>query len=167
MNAIVNVNPHWGIGKEGKRLVQIPADEQRFMELTLGKTVVYGRKTLASMPGGKPLQGRENIILTKRKDYTVEGAVVCHSMEELRALLQERYSENVFVCGGEYVYKQLVPFCDKAYVTFSYTETKADKVFPNLNTNENWKVTSIEPTQIEGRTPFRFVIYENDRPKQF
>lgn len=166
MNAIVNVNPHWGIGKDGKLLVFVPADLRRFRDLTVGKTIVYGRKTLATFPEGKPLPDRENIILTKRKDFSAEGAIICHNIEELKSLLRDRYSENVFVAGGESVYKLLVPFCEKAYVTFSYTELKADKYFPNLNNRENWMVTSIEPTQIEGKVPFRFVEYTNSTPQK-
>ena len=84
--------------------------------------------------------------------------------DELKSVLRDRYSENLWVIGGESVYKLLVPHCEKAYVTFSYTDLKADKFFPNLNRNENWYVTAIQPTQIEGRTPFRFVEYTNTKP---
>ena len=166
MNAIVNVNPHWGIGKDGKLLVSVPADLRRFRDLTLGKTVIYGRKTLATFPDEKPLPDRENIILSKDAGFSAEGATVCHSLDELKSLLRDRYSENVFVIGGQSVYKLLVPYCEKAYVTFSYTELKADAFFPNLNNKENWLVTSIEPTQIEGKVPFRFVEYTNSTPQK-
>lgn len=166
MNAIVNVNPHWGIGKDGKLLVFVPADLRRFRDLTVGKTIIYGRKTLYTFPEGKPLPDRENIILTKNKDFSIEGATICHNLDELRSLLRDRYSENVFVAGGESIYKLLVPCCEKAYVTFSYTENKADAFFPNLNNRENWTVTSIEPTQIEGKVPFRFVEYTNASPRK-
>ncbi len=165
MNAIVNVNPYWGIGTGGKLLVTVPADQRRFRDLTLGKTVVYGRKTLESLPDKAPLPGRENIILSRNKAFSVEGATVCHSQEELFSLLRERYSEHIWVAGGESVYKLLVPYCEKAYVTFSYTQLRADRHFPNLNRNENWTVTSMESTQIEGKVPFRFVIYTNAKPQ--
>ncbi len=164
MNAIVNVTTHWGIGKNGKLLVSIPTDLHRFRELTLHKTVVYGRKTLATFPNGLPLSNRENILLTRDPEFKIEDAVICHDLDELRSILRDRYSENVFVIGGESVYKLLVPHCEKAYVTFSYTDLKADKFFPNLNRNENWYVSAIQPTQIEGRTPFRFVEYTNTKP---
>lgn len=166
MNAIVNVNPHWGIGKDGKLLVFVPADLRRFRDLTINKTIVYGRHTLDTFPEGKPLPDRENIILTKNKELEIEGATICHSMDELKSLLRDRYSENVFIAGGESIYRQLLPFCEKAYVTFSYTELKADAFFPNLNNKENWLVTSIEPTQIEGKVPFRFVEYTNQSPQK-
>ncbi len=164
MNAIVNVNPHWGIGKNGKLLVSIPSDLHRFRELTLHKTVIYGRKTLATFPNGLPLADRENIILSKDPNFAPEGAIVCRDMDQLKSLLRERYSDNLFVIGGESVYKLLVPYCEKAYVTFSYVEVRADRHFPNLNRNENWSVTSIQPTQIEGHISFRFVEYTNARP---
>ena len=165
MNAIVNVSPQWGIGANGKLLVHVPADLRRFHDLTVHQTIIYGRKTLATFPEGKPLADRENIILSKHKDFTVEGATVCHGWEELRELLKQHYSEQLWVCGGESVYKLLVPYCEKAYVTFSYTDLKADKVFPNLNRNENWIVTDIQPTVIEGRVPYRFVEYTNTKPQ--
>ena len=164
MNAIVNVTPYWGIGKNGKLLVSIPTDLQRFRELTIHKTVIYGRKTLETFPGGRPLRDRENIILTHDKEFTAEDAIICHDLDELKSLLRDRYSDNLWVIGGESVYKLLVPHCEKAYVTFSYTELKADKFFPNLNRHENWFVNAIQPTQIEGRTPFRFVEYTNTKP---
>lgn len=164
MNAIVNVTTHWGIGKNGKLLVSIPTDLHRFRELTLNKTVVYGRKTLATFPNGLPLAQRENIILTRDRDFHVEDAIICHDLDELKSVLRDRYSENIFVIGGESVYKLLVPHCDKAYVTFNYSELKADKFFPNLNRNENWYVSAIQPTQVEGSTPFRFVEYTNTKP---
>ena len=163
MNAIVNVNPHWGIGAGGKLLVSVPADLRRFHDLTVHQTIIYGRKTLATFPDGKPLPERENIILTKHKDLRVDGAIVCHSFEELKQELRARYSEQLWVCGGESVYKLLVPYCQKAYVTFSYTELTADKVFPNLNRNENWIVTDIQPTVVEGRVPYRCVEYTNTK----
>lgn len=165
MNAIVNVNPQWGIGANGKLLVSVPADLRRFHDLTVHQTIIYGRKTLATFPDGRPLPERENIILSKNKGFSVEGATVCHSMDELKALLRERYSEQLWVCGGESVYKLLVPYCEKAYVTFSYTDKKADRSFPNLNRNENWIVSAIEPTVVEGRVPYRFVEYTNTKPQ--
>ena len=165
MNAIVNVNPYWGIGADGQLLVSIPADLHRFRELTLHQTVICGRKTLATFPDGKPLPDRENIILTKHKDLKIEGALVCHSFEELKQELRARYSEQLWVIGGESMYKLLVPYCEKAYVTFSYTEKKADRFFPNLNRNENWYVSDIQPTVVEGRVPYRFVEYTNTKPQ--
>ena len=164
MNAIVNVTPNWGIGKNGKLLVSIPTDLQRFRELTIHKTVIYGRKTLETFPNAAPLRDRENIILTRDKSFTAEDAVICHDMDELKSVLRDRYSDNLWVIGGESVYKLLVPHCEKAYVTISYTDLKADKFFPTLTRNENWYVTAIQPPQIEGRTPVRFVEYTNTKP---
>ena len=86
MNAIVNVTPYWGIGKNGKLLVSIPTDLQRFRELTIHKTVIYGRKTLETFPGGHPLRERENIILTHDKEFTAEDAIICHDLDELKSV---------------------------------------------------------------------------------
>ena len=72
MNQIVNVNRSWGIGKDGDLLCHIPEDMRFFKEMTLGKTVIMGRKTLDSFPGGKPLKGRRNIVLTRSLDKVLE-----------------------------------------------------------------------------------------------
>ena len=82
MNVIVAADQNWGIGKDNKLLVSIPADMKMFREETSGKVVVMGRKTLESFPNGLPLKNRTNIVITKNKDYDAKGAIVVHSIEE-------------------------------------------------------------------------------------
>ena len=83
MNAIVAVDNHWAIGNKGSLLVRIPMDQKYFRQMTIGKVVVLGRKTLATFPNGLPLPGRTNIIMSRNQNLKVKGATVVHSLEEL------------------------------------------------------------------------------------
>lgn len=164
MKAIVNVSPRWGIGKEQQLLVRISADMRRFRALTLHNTIICGRKTLESFPNGEPLKNRENIVLSRDPSYRKEGVTVCHDLLELGAFLKDRDPDTVFVCGGEQIYRLLLPYCDEALVTLNYSSEKADTFFPNLNRLPNWQMTAIGEKQWEGETAFRYLIFQNTDP---
>ena len=117
MNLIVNVDKNWAIGYGGKLLVSIPEDMKFFRSETTGKVVVLGRKTLATFPGGLPLKNRTNVILTRNPEFTAKGAVVCHSVEETLKELKKYPSEDVYIIGGDTIYRQFLPYCDTAHVT--------------------------------------------------
>ena len=117
MNLIAAVDENWAIGKNNQLLVRIPADQKFFREMTTGRVVVMGRKTLESFPNGQPLKNRTNIVLTHNKDYAVKDAVVVHSMDELHEELKKYDSDDVFVIGGEKIYEQLLDECDVAHIT--------------------------------------------------
>ena len=116
MNLIAAVDENWAIGNKNQLLVRIPADQKFFRETTTGKVVVMGRKTLESFPNGLPLKNRTNIVLTHDPDYRVKDAVVVHSMEELHEELEKYASEEIYVIGGETVYRQLLDECDVAHI---------------------------------------------------
>ena len=99
MNCIVAVDENWAIGKDNKLLVSIPMDMKFFREMTMNKVVVMGRKTLESLPGGQPLHGRTNVVLTKNENYTKKGCEVFHSVEETLEFLKQFSSENVYIIG--------------------------------------------------------------------
>ena len=109
MNIIVAVDKNWAIGKDNKLLVSIPSDMKFFRETTTGKVVVMGRKTLESFPGGQPLKKRTNIVLTSDRNYKVKDAIVVHTVEELLQTLKAYKQEDIYVIGGESVYRQLLP----------------------------------------------------------
>ena len=132
MNLIVNADKNWGIGKNNELLVQIPNDMKMFRSTTIGNVVVMGRKTLESFPNGKPLPKRTNIVLTKNKNYAAKGAIVVHSKEELLEELKKYPEEDIFVIGGESIYRMLLPYCTTAYVTRTDYAYDADTYFPNL-----------------------------------
>ncbi len=100
MNMIVAVDRHWGIGKNGKLLVSIPEDQRLFREETMGKVVIMGRKTLESLPGGKPLYGRTTMVLSRDPGYKVKGAQCFSDPEALLKALPPVPSQDVFVAGG-------------------------------------------------------------------
>lgn len=159
MNTIVVVDENWNIGRDGGLLIHLPGDLKYFRERTYGKTVVVGRKTLESFPGAKPLPGRKNIVLTKRKDYTPEGCQVCHSREELLKLVGQK-TEEVFISGGEAVYRQFMDDCDTFYVTKIYDSFPADRSFPNLDGMEELEITWQSDIQEENEIKYRFFMYK-------
>lgn len=140
MNLIVAVDRNWAIGRDGRLLVNIPADQQMFMRETMGKTVVMGRKTLESLPGKQPLGKRENIVLSRSPGYRVKNAIVCGSFEETARLLEERRPEDVFIIGGQSIYRQFLPLCDTAHVTWVDYVYDADTFFPDLDKNPEWQL---------------------------
>ena len=142
MNCIAAVDENWGIGREGKLLVSIPADMKFFRETTMGKTLIMGRKTLDSFPGGQPLKRRRNICLTRDPAFAREGVEVAHSVEEALALVAKENPEDVFVIGGETVYRQFLPYCEKTYITAIEYTYAADAHFPNLEKVPDWRCVS-------------------------
>ena len=159
MNLIVAADANWGIGKDNKLLVSIPADMKFFRNTTTGNVVIMGRKTLESFPGGLPLKNRVNIVLTRDKNYQAKGAVVVHSVEEA---LEEakKYEEEVYVIGGDSVYKQMLPYCSKAYVTKIDFAYEADSFFPDLDKEGEWKVTGRSEEQKYFDIEYEFRTYE-------
>lgn len=162
MELIVNVSENWGIGMGDQLLVSIRADLLRFRELTMGGTVILGRKTLQTFPGGRPLKGRRNIILSTQADFCPEGAEVAHNVRELLSLL--RPEENIFVIGGESIYRLLLPYCSRARVTKSYVNLPADRFFPDLDALSNWQVEAREELLEENGVQFQYVDYVNLSP---
>lgn len=159
MNVIVAVDKNWGIGKDNKLLVSIPSDMKFFREETMNKVVVMGRKTLESFPNGLPLKRRTNIVLTKDRNYKVKDAILVHSVEELMEELKKYDSEDIYVIGGDSIYRQLLPYCDVAHVTKIDYAYEADSYFPNLDEMSEWKVerTSEELTYFD--LEYMFVKY--------
>lgn len=160
MNLIVAVDNNWAIGNRNKLLVSIPNDMKHFREETTGKVVVLGRKTLETFPQGQPLKNRTNIILSAKKDYQVKGAVVVHSIEELLDVLKQYRDEDIYVIGGDSVYRQMLPYCSVAHVTKIDHEYEADTYFPNLDQDVDWEVTADSEEQTYFDLAYRFLKYE-------
>lgn len=163
MNIIVAADKNWGIGKDNKLLVSIPADMKFFRETTTGNVVVMGRKTLESFPGGLPLKRRTNIVLTKDVNYQVKDAVLVHSVEELLEELKKYDSESVYVIGGDSVYRQLLPYCDIAHVTKIDYAYEADSYFPNLDEDPQWEVAASSEEQTYFDLEYTFVKYQRKK----
>lgn len=140
MELIVAVYEDWGIGANGTQPIALSADRKFFREMTKGATVIVGRKTLADFPGGRPLPNRKNLVLS-RQDITVDGAVVCHSPQEVADALGA--DERAVVIGGGSVYRQMLPYCDTAYVTKVHTKPESDTFFPNLDRDPDWMLSQV------------------------
>ena len=163
MNIIVAVDKNWGIGNRGDRLVSIPKDQKMFRQETEGKVVVYGRKTLETFPQKQPLLNRKNIILSQDRNYQVKGATVVHSIEELLEELKKYPSKDVYIIGGESIYKQMLPYCDTAHVTQIDHEYQADAFFPNLDEDPEWEMTAEGEEETYFDLEYRFVRYNRKK----
>ena len=160
MNLIAAVDQNWAIGNKNQLLVRIPADQKFFRETTTGKVVVMGRKTLESFPNGLPLKNRINIVLTPDTSYKVPDAIIVHSMEALHEELKKYNSEDIYVIGGETIYRQLLDECDVAHITKIEYVYDADAYFPNLDENPDWKVTADSEEQTYFDLEYYFYKYE-------
>ena len=160
MNLIAAVDQNWAIGNKNELLVRSPADQKFFRETTTGKVVVMGRKTLESFPNGLPLKNRTNIVLTHDHTYKVPGAVVVHDMDELHEELKKYDSEDIYVIGGETIYRQLLDECDVAHITKIDYAYDADAYFPNLDERPEWKITADSEEQTYFDLEYYFYRYE-------
>ena len=140
MNIIASADQNWAIGKDNQLLVRIPDDMKRFRQMTTGNVVVMGRKTLESFPNQAPLKDRVNIVMTRNMDYQPKGVVIVHSVEELEKELEKYDTNDVFVIGGDSIYKQLLDMCDIAHITKIDYAYAADSYFPNLQEREDWQM---------------------------
>ena len=135
---IVAADNRWAIGNKNRLLVSIPNDMKHFREETTGKVIVLGRKTLETFPQGLPLQNRENIILSENPAFKVRGATVVNSLEQLLDTLKKYPPEDVYIVGGESIYRQLLPYCDTVHVTKIDHTYEADAYFPDLDADKEW-----------------------------
>ncbi len=160
MNLIVAVDENWAIGNNNELLISIPADHKFFRQETTGKVVVLGRKTLETFPQGLPLKNRTNIIMSTNRDYQVKDAMVVHDLEELLAELSKYDTKDVYIVGGESVYRLLLPYCDTAHVTKIDHAYAADAYFPNLDEMPEWRITADSEEQTYFDITYHFLKYE-------
>lgn len=158
INLIVCVDRDWGIGLNGGELFWIEQDKEFFKSKTIGKAVVMGRKTLNSLPEGRALKGRVNIVLTNDKDFKRKDVIVCHSLDEVLKET-EKYPETFIIGGGE-VYGQFLPYCKRAYVTKVDTQKTADTHMVKLDKEMDWELVSETKDFLQGEVNYRFTVYE-------
>ena len=157
MEAIVAVFSDWGIGSEGTQQVVLKADRAHFRALTADAAVIVGRRTLADFPGGRPLKGRNNIVLT-RAPLEIEGAEVAHSVDEA-ARLAGKYPRTL-VIGGASVYRQMMAHIDLVHVTKIDLAPASDSYFENLDASPDFRIREESPWQEENGVRYQFVTYE-------
>ena len=160
MKLIAAADKNWGIGYENRLLASIPSDMKFFRTMTTGHVVVMGRKTLESFPNKMPLKNRTNIVLTGDKNYNVKDAVIVHSLDELLEELKKYDSDDIFVIGGESVYRQMLPYCDTAYITRIDKVFQADTYLPNLDKDEDFELVEVSEENTCFDLEFYFTRYE-------
>ena len=156
MKAIVLVDENWGIGNNEDQIVYIPSDLKYFRETTMGHPVILGRKTLATFPGGCPLKGRRNLILSRNPNFVPNGAEVFPNLDSLLVTAPA----DSFVIGGGSVYAALLDYCDTAYVTKVHRSFPADCYFPNLDQRSDWQIVDEEQSQEENGIEFHRLTYK-------
>lgn len=163
MKLIAAVDNEWNIGKGGDLLFHIPTDMKFFRSTTSGKTVVMGRKTLDSFPGGKALPKRANIVLTANPDFERENITVCNSVDEVFSECEKYDTDDVYIIGGEAIYKLFLPYCDTALITHVNAVAEgADKKFPDLSALPEWKLSEAGEPIIDNGVEIRFCTYKKD-----
>lgn len=163
MNLIVAVDKNWAIGYNNKLLISIPEDMKFFRQTTMNKIVVMGKNTLESFPNAKPLKNRVNIVIALEKDYEVEGATVVNSIEEALEEIAKYNTEDVFVIGGGSIYRQMLDYCDTAYITYIDHAYQADTHFPNLDEKDEWKIVEESEEQTYFDIEYYFRTYKKSK----
>ena len=166
MNIIVAVDDNWGIGKNNSLLFRLPQDLAHFKQITTGNIVVMGSNTLKSLPKARPLPDRINIVLWPDGE-DVDGAIVVRSLEELFEKLVKFQTDNIFIIGGAMLYKTMLPYCEKAYVTKVFANGEATLHFENLDINPDWTIDSREDTVEDNGYTIQYYIYKNNNIKKF
>lgn len=156
LSAIVVIAENSAIGKNNDLLCHLPADLKHFKELTMGHTIIMGRRTFESLPKGA-LPGRENIVVTRNADYQAAGAVVCHSVDE--ALQKASMPGERFILGGAQLYAATIDKVDMLHLTELHASfADADTFFPHFNRDEWQEVERIDCQADErNRYPYSFV----------
>ncbi len=167
MKCIAAVDNNWAIGFKGKLLVSIPNDQKMFRAETKGKVVVLGRKTLETFPGGLPLKERTNIILTHDPGYSAGDAIIAHNDEELFGLLKNYPSDDIYIIGGDSVYRRYIGYCDTAIITKLNQNYESDAFFPNIDEDPDWTMTAESEEMTYFSVEYTFREYKNSNVKMW
>lgn len=163
MILIFAVDNNWNIGYDGDLLYKISEDLKRFRMLTENNIIIMGRRTFESLPDKKALPNRINIVITRDKEYKAEGGIVIHSLDELFPLLKELNPNNEmenFVIGGGNIAKQMISYCNKAYITKIFKSFEnADTFIPNLDLDNEWKIVKESEVYQQEDLYYKYVDY--------
>ena len=157
MELIVAVYDDWGIGRDGTQPIALSADRKFFRETTRGAMVIAGRKTIADFPGQKPLPGRVNVALSRNADE-IPGFTLCRSPEEAAELAKT--AQRAMVIGGGSIYRQMMPFCDTAYITKVHVTPESDTYFPNLDADDDWYLAETLQSGEENGIAYEMLLYK-------
>ena len=157
MELIVAVYDDWGIGRDGTQPIALSADRKFFRETTRGAMVIAGRRTIGDFPGKKPLPGRVNVALT-RTEKEIPGFTVCASPEEAMELAKT--AQRAMVIGGGSVYRQMLQYCDTAYITKVHVTPESDTYFPNLDEMGDWYIAQQIQSGEEDGIAYDILLYK-------
>ncbi|MDO5017922.1 MAG: dihydrofolate reductase [Lagierella massiliensis] len=161
MKAIVAVDENWAIGKDNDMLISIPDDMQFFVEQTREKVVVMGRNTLESLPGGRPLKNRTNIVVSRNMEER-ENVIVVRSLEEALEKIKKLGIENTMIVGGDSIYRQFLDYCEECIITKIQKKfDEADRYFLNLDEDDNWELINETDTYNWEGINYSFNWYRN------
>lgn len=146
------------IGRDGSLPWHLPTDLARFKAITTGHTVIMGRKTFESV--GQPLPNRRTIIITRNDDYQCAGVFIAHSLDE--ALDHAAREDEIFILGGEAVYRIALPRADRLYLTIIHATIEGDTYFPTLNFDD-WKLVEDERYEVDDRHAYGFSFRRYER----
>lgn len=155
MELIAAVYEDWGIGAKGTQPITLSADRALFRQTTRGCAVILGRRTMEDFPGRRSLPGRENILLT-RSSQPVPGFTLASSVEEAA---EKTAGKRAFVIGGGSVYRQMLPLCDRAYITKIHARPESDAFLPNLDADPAWEVEAVLQSGEEGGIRYEMLLY--------
>ena len=162
ISLLVGMDEKRGIGKDGKLPWRLSSDMKRFRELTMGHHLIVGRKTFESI--GKPLPGRQTIVVTRNPGFRPEGCLIAGSVQEAIGIAQANGEKEAFVIGGGDIYAQALDVADRIYLTQVHAEVDADTFFPELH-HDRWveKETSYQPAGEKNEHSFTFRLLEKKR----
>ncbi|MEK6322771.1 MAG: dihydrofolate reductase [Acidobacteriota bacterium] len=162
ISMLVAMDEKRGIGKAGKLPWHLSSDLRRFRELTMGHHLIVGRKTFESI--GKPLPGRQTIVVTRHANFKREGCFVARSAQDAIALARERKETEVFVIGGAEIYARALDATDRVYLTQVHADVDADTFFPELE-HDAWIETqhTDHPADEKNQYAFTFKLLERKR----
>ncbi len=167
MQLIASIDDNWGIGRDGQLLFRIREDLRRFRRLTIGRTVILGRKTMSTFPQALPLPDRQHVILSRSPSFSVAGAQACRSPEEVFQAIANVPADDVFLIGGESVYRLFLPYCTAAHITRVVGDFSADAHLPNLDQLPTWRMIDAGQPMREGDFVYRWQTYENVHPEVY
>lgn len=160
MDLIAAVYDDWGIGRDGTQPIALAADRKFFRQTTKGAMVIVGRRTIDDFPGRKPLPGRVNVALTRSADE-IPGFTLCHTPEAAAALAQGR---DAFVIGGGSVYRALLPYCTRAYITKVHACPASDTFLPDLDEDREWQLQEVLQSGEENGIQYEMCLYTRTMP---
>lgn len=169
LTAILHCDKNWGIGKNNTLMYKLPKDMSFFRKTTLNKTVVMGSNTLLSFPGGMPLKSRRNIVLWPDGDSERairDGFEIVRTINELLKKINDS-SDEVYVIGGAMMYRTLLPYCNKALITFVDDIGNADTFFPDLSSTDGWECIRRSMPENDNGLMITFTKWENKKPLSY